>query len=203
MDFIYEPLVIFNANDGGKPVWRLATSYKFSDDLKSITYELRPGVKWSDGQPLTSADVKYTIDLMLKNPAVDTVGVGQTVASVEAPSPTEVTIKLKAVNSEFPESLADLAVVPEHIWKDVADPVAFKNEKPVGSGPMTEVRRFTPQVYEHCRRSRATTRCWRCCRKAPWTGSARSCRKSTRLSLRSTRSIMATGSRRRKPLPSR
>ncbi|MGO6902828.1 ABC transporter substrate-binding protein, partial [Rhizobium ruizarguesonis] len=151
MDFIYEPLVIFNAEDGGKPVFRLATSYKFSDDMKSITYELRPGVKWSDGQPLTSADMKYTIDLMLKNAALDTVGVGETVASVEAPSATEVKINLKAVNSDFPESLADLAVVPEHIWKDVSDPVAFKNEKPVGSGPMTELRRFTPQVYEQCR----------------------------------------------------
>ncbi|MEO5757069.1 MAG: ABC transporter substrate-binding protein [Mesorhizobium sp.] len=151
MDFIYEPLVIFNAQDGGKPVWRLATGYKFSDDLKSITYELRPGVKWSDGQPLTSADVKYTIDLMLKNAALDIVGVGQTVASVDAPSPTEVKINLKAINSDFPESIGDLPVVPEHIWKDVADPVAFKNDKPIGSGPMTELRRFTPQVYEQCR----------------------------------------------------
>ncbi|KZS51081.1 MULTISPECIES: ABC transporter substrate-binding protein [Rhizobium] len=151
MDFIYEPLVIFNAEDGGKPVFRLATDYKFSEDMKSVTYTLRSGVKWSDGQPLTSADVKYTIDLMLKNAALDTVGVGESVASVETPSPTEVRIDLKAVNSDFPESLADLAVVPEHIWKDVSDPVAFKNEKPVGSGPMTELRRFTPQVYEQCR----------------------------------------------------
>ncbi|MBZ9793560.1 ABC transporter substrate-binding protein [Rhizobium sp. 3T7] len=151
MDFIYEPLVIFNADDGGKPIFRLATSYRFSDDLKSITYVLRDGVKWSDGQPLTSADVKYTLELMLKNPATDTVGVGETVASVEAPSPSEVKINLKDVNTEFPESLADFPVVPEHIWKDVADPVAFKNENPVGSGPMTEIRRFTPQVYEQCR----------------------------------------------------
>ncbi|AUW47018.1 ABC transporter substrate-binding protein [Rhizobium leguminosarum] len=151
MDFIYEPLAIFNAEDGGKPVFRLATDYKFSEDMKSVTYTLRPGAKWSDGQPLTSADVKYTIDLMLKNAALDTVGVGETVASVEAPSATEVRINLKAVNSDFPETLADLAVVPEHIWKDVSDPVAFKNEKPVGSGPMTELRRFTPQVYEQCR----------------------------------------------------
>ncbi|MGR9187635.1 ABC transporter substrate-binding protein (plasmid) [Rhizobium leguminosarum] len=151
MDFIYEPLVIFNAEDGGKPVFRLATDYKFSGDMKSVTYTLRPGLKWSDGQPLTSADVKYTIDLMLKNPALDTVGVGETIASVEAPSATEVRIDLKAVNSDFPETLADLAVVPEHIWKDISDPVAFKNEKPVGSGPMTELRRFTPQVYEQCR----------------------------------------------------
>ncbi|KQV43953.1 MULTISPECIES: ABC transporter substrate-binding protein [unclassified Rhizobium] len=151
MDFIYEPLVIFNADDGGKPVFRLATDFKFSDDMKSITYTMRPDVKWSDGQPLTASDVKYTIDLMLKNPAVDIVGVGDTVTSVEAPSPTEVVIHLKDVNSQFPESISDLPVVPEHIWKDVADPVAFKNEKPVGSGPMTEIRRFTPQVYEQCR----------------------------------------------------
>jgi peptide/nickel transport system substrate-binding protein len=151
MDFVYEPLVIFNDYDGGKPIYRLATSYKFSDDLKSITYTLRDGVKWSDGQPLTSADMKYTLELMLKNPAVDTVGVGEAVASVETPSPTEVKINLKDVDTHFPESLADFAVVPEHIWKDVADPLAFKNEKPVGSGPMTEIRRFTPQVYEQCR----------------------------------------------------
>lgn len=151
MDFIYEPLVIFNPDDSGKPVFRLATDFKFSDDMTSITYTMRPDVKWSDGEPLTAADVKYTIDLMLKNPAVDTAGVGETVASVETPSPTEVVIHLKGVNSQFPESLSDLAVVPEHIWKDVADPVAFKNEKPVGSGPMTEIRRFTPQVYEQCR----------------------------------------------------
>lgn len=151
MDFVYEPLVIFNDYDGGKPIWRLATGFKYSDDLKSITYTLRDGVKWSDGQPLTSADMKYTLEMMLKNPAVDTAGVGESVASVEAPSPTEVKINLKGVDTHFPESLSDLAVVPEHIWKDVADPLSFKNETPVGSGPMTEVRRFTPQVYEQCR----------------------------------------------------
>src|SRR4051812_1981783 len=151
MDFVYEPLVIFNDYDSGKPIYRLATGYKFSDDLKSITYTLRDGVKWSDGQPLTSADMKYTLELMLKNPAVDIVGVGESVASVEAPSPTEVKITLKNVDTHFPESMADFPVVPEHIWKDVADPLAFKNETPVGSGPMTEIRRFTPQVYEQCR----------------------------------------------------
>lgn len=151
MDFIYEPLVIFNPDDGGKPVYRLATGFKFSDDLKSITYTLRPDVKWSDGKPFTSADVKFTMDLMLKNPAVDTAGLADMVASVEAPSPTEVVIALKDVNAEFPEALSDLAIVPEHIWKDISDPLSFKNETPVGTGPMTEIRRFTPQVYEQCR----------------------------------------------------
>ena len=43
--FIYEPLVIFNDMQGGKPVYRLATNYAFSDDLKSVTFDLREGVK--------------------------------------------------------------------------------------------------------------------------------------------------------------
>ena len=102
MDFVYEPLVIFNDYDSGKPIFRLATAYKFSDDLKSITYTLRDGVKWSDGQPLTSADMKYTLELMLKNPAVDIVGVGESVASVEAPSPTEVKINAEGRRHAFP-----------------------------------------------------------------------------------------------------
>lgn len=151
LDFIYEPLVIFNAYDNGKPIYRLATAYKFSDDLKSVTYTIRDGVKWSDGRPLTAKDVKFTFDLMMKNPSIDIVGVGAAVQSVELPAPNQVKVNLKDVDSQFPESLADFTVVPEHVWKGVGDPFAYKNENPVGSGPMTEIRRFTPQVYEQCR----------------------------------------------------
>jgi peptide/nickel transport system substrate-binding protein len=107
MDFVYEPLVISTtltaasrSND-----WRRPTS--FSDDLKSITYTLRDGVKWSDGQKLTSTEMKYTLELNLKNPAVDTVGIGESVASVEAPSRAEVKINLKRVDTHFPELASD------------------------------------------------------------------------------------------------
>ncbi|EJN04617.1 ABC-type dipeptide transport system, periplasmic component [Phyllobacterium sp. YR531] len=151
LDFIYEPLVIFNDRDNGKPIYRLATAFKFADDLKSITYTIRDGVKWSDGKPLTVEDVKFTIEMMLKNPAIDFVGVKDSITAVDVTSPNELKITLKEVDTHFPESIMDLPVVPQHIWKDVADPFAFKNENPVGSGPMTEIRRFTPQVYEQCR----------------------------------------------------
>ncbi|MEI9983652.1 MAG: ABC transporter substrate-binding protein [Aliidongia sp.] len=40
---------------------------------------------------------------------------------------------------------------PRHIWSKVDDPVTFTNENPVGTGPMTEVRRFTSQIYMQCR----------------------------------------------------
>ncbi len=150
-DFIYEPLVIFNQFDGGKPVYRLASSYKFSDDLLALTFTIRDGLKWSDAQPLTAEDVVYSFELVLKNSALDLVGLSEAVSGVEQVGNSEVKLTLKAVNSLLPEILGSFFVVPKHVWKDVSDPVTFHNETPVGSGPMTEILRFTPQVYEQGR----------------------------------------------------
>lgn len=151
IDLIYEPLVIFNPMEGGKAYYRLATGFSFSDDLKAITYTLRDGVKWSDGQPFTAEDVKYSIDLARGNPAVDAYGMADAVTSVEVVDPHKVTIHLKDVDSTFPETFSDVPIVPKHVWSAIPDPVATANENPVGTGPMTEIRRFTTQVYEQCR----------------------------------------------------
>src|SRR3954454_21972659 len=43
----------------------LATSWSWSEDGKELTFPLRQGVKWHDGKPFTSADVKCTWDLLL------------------------------------------------------------------------------------------------------------------------------------------
>ncbi len=37
----------------------LAKSYEFSDDLKTVTFHLREGLRWSDGHPFTTEDVQY------------------------------------------------------------------------------------------------------------------------------------------------
>src|SRR5262245_15956913 len=60
---IYETLLMFNRMDGTSVPW-LASSYSWSKDATSITFHLRQGVKWTDGQPFTSADVVYTLKLM-------------------------------------------------------------------------------------------------------------------------------------------
>ena len=150
-DFIYEPLVIFNQFDGGKPVFRLAKAYSFSKDLLSLTFTIRDGLKWSDGQPLTVQDAIYTFELVLNNPALDLVGLASAVSHVELVGSSDVKLTLKVINSLLPEMLGGFFVVPKHIWKDVKDPATFHNETPVGSGPMTEILRFTPQVYEQGR----------------------------------------------------
>ena len=51
-------------------------------------------------------------------------------------------------NSLIANTIVGMPIVPEHIWADIADPVTFANENPVASGPMTEITRFTPQVYD-------------------------------------------------------
>ena len=62
---IYESLLIFNPAKGDTTPW-LATEWKSAEDGKSITFTLRDGVKWSDGQPLVADDVAYTFELQKK-----------------------------------------------------------------------------------------------------------------------------------------
>ena len=151
LDFIYEPLVVFNRFDSNKPVYRLAESFKLADDLKSIEFKLRSGLKWSDGQPLTSQDVKFTYDLLKKFPALDFVSIWSQIGGVEVVDGQTVRFTLNNPSSLAAETLSQIPIVPQHVWKDIADPVTYANEKPVGSGPMTEVPRFTGQTYDQCR----------------------------------------------------
>ena len=150
-DFIYEPLAIFNRLAGAKWEYRLAESFELADDLKSISFTLRDGLKWSDGEPLTVDDVVFTYDYLTKFPALDFNSVSALMESVEKVDERTVRFNLKVPNSLVATTIVAMPIVPEHIWKDVADPVTFTNETPVGSGPLTEITRFTPQVYEQCR----------------------------------------------------
>lgn len=151
LDFMYEPLVVFNRLKGNEPNFRLAESYELADDLKSITFVLRDGLKWSDGEALTADDVVFTYDYIKKFPALDFISVSAQLASVEKVDDRTVKFNLNEPNSLIANTIVGMPIVPEHIWADIADPVTFANENPVASGPMTEITRFTPQVYEQCR----------------------------------------------------
>ncbi|WP_417844941.1 ABC transporter substrate-binding protein [Thalassospira sp.] len=150
-DFIYEPLVIFNRFDHDKANYRLAKSYKIADDLKSVEFTLRDGLKWSDGKALTAKDVVFTFNYVKKNPALDFVSIWNILDKVEAVDEHTVKFSLSSPSSLAVNRLIELPIVPEHVWADIAEPVTFANETPVGSGPMTEIPRFTPQTYDQCR----------------------------------------------------
>lgn len=151
LDFMYEPLVVFNAIKGGEANYRLATDYAYSEDQLSLTFTMRDGAKWSDGEPLTAKDVAFTFNMIKEFPALDLRAVWPKLESVEAADDKTVTFKFKQVDAGLIYQIVQTYVVPEHVWSGVADPVTFTNPNPVGSGPLTEIRRFTPQEYIQCR----------------------------------------------------
>ncbi|GER91558.1 peptide ABC transporter substrate-binding protein [Dictyobacter vulcani] len=148
--FLYETLLFINRYTGVKNPW-LASSFNQSSDLKTITFKIRDGVKWNDGQPLTSDDVLFTFNLMKTNTGMDTNGLWtRFIQDVAAPDATTFTVTLKQ-----PSSVAiwwiggGTYIVPKHAWQSVSDPVKFANDqKPVGSGPYL-LDKNTPQLVTY------------------------------------------------------
>ena len=62
----YDLLVNFSPKDLG-PTPGIAKSWTISPDKKTVTFKLFEGHKWSDGQPITSKDVKYSLETFAPN----------------------------------------------------------------------------------------------------------------------------------------
>src|SRR4051794_12084867 len=148
---MYEPLIISTVAGGGHQYPWLAKSWKWSNGNKTLTLNLQRGVKWSDGKPLTSKDVVYSLTAGQQDKTMVMIGLtspATNVASIRAKGPYAVAITLKTVDSQFiPAVLNGQFVVPQHIWSKVSDPATFTNSTPVGSGPFNKVSRFTSQDY--------------------------------------------------------
>ena len=150
-DFVYEPLVIFNEMHGNEPVMRLAEDFRMSDDLMSVTFDIRKGVKWSDGEKFTADDVIYSYQLLKDKPELDQRGINKWVTKVERLNEYQVKFSLSEANSNVPYEISLVPIVAEHVWSKVENPTTFTNENPVGTGPFTEIDTFTPQLYIQCR----------------------------------------------------
>ena len=134
--FIYEPLVYVNPLQSGKTTPMLATSWAWGAGNKSLTFTIRQGVKWSDGTPMTAADVAYTFNLIKKYPALDLTGVWSVLSSVTATSPSTVTMDFSTVAVPYFYYIADQTpIVPQHIWSTIANPATASISNPIGTGP--------------------------------------------------------------------
>ncbi|HEX7736288.1 MAG TPA: ABC transporter substrate-binding protein [Ktedonobacteraceae bacterium] len=137
---LFETLYYTNLYNGKTAPW-LASSYTYSSDLTQLTFNLRTDVKWSDGQPFTSADVKYTFDAMQANKSLDQNGIfASTLKSVAAPDDHTVVFTLLHPDSTALFHIGDqVFIVPQHVWsKQTGDLSKFTNDQnPVGTGPYT------------------------------------------------------------------
>jgi peptide/nickel transport system substrate-binding protein len=147
-DMIYPALTHLETDGKAGPY--VAKSWSTSADKLSWTFKLVDGLKWTDGKPLTAADVAWTFNLIMTNDVAGTAN-GSLVANfatVTAPNPTTVIIKTKKPQSNLPYVLPP--VVPQHIWEShVTGLKNYKNNSfpIVGYGPWILTQYATDQ-YE-------------------------------------------------------
>jgi peptide/nickel transport system substrate-binding protein len=150
---MFEPLMVEN-NMTGKTEFRLAESYSYSDDLKTLTVKIRDGLKWSDGSPLTAEDVAYSYTMTKDTPAFDLKGFwteSGNLESITVVDDTTVAFNLKEADSTFVWHISAYHIVPKAQWSKAQDLTTFTNPNPIGNGPFTEVKYQRAQQMELCR----------------------------------------------------
>lgn len=119
-------------------LWDLTENYKTDEAQKIWTLTLKPDLKWSDGEPLTSTDVVFTIST-IQDPETRSPGFATWQGILaERLSEREVKLTLKNSYAFFLDNIKNLRIAPEHIFNNIP-PQNFRlsdfNLKPVGSGP--------------------------------------------------------------------
>jgi peptide/nickel transport system substrate-binding protein len=117
-------------------VGELASDIKRSDDNLSFTFTLRDGVKFHDGRPFTSADAKYTLDLVFSSSFAKSAsfyeGTGAErksyIKSVEAPDARTLVVTTVKPWTGLLSNLVPVAIIPK-------DSYATQKDHPLGSGP--------------------------------------------------------------------
>jgi len=126
----------------------LAESVSVSDDALIYTYKIRDGVKFHDGQPLTSEDIVFTYDLYANTEGYPWMGDYTTYfESVEATENNEVVITLSEAIPNIDAQLVFMYILPKHIWEN-EDAVEFENVAVIGSGPFKMVE-YKPNEFVH------------------------------------------------------
>jgi peptide/nickel transport system substrate-binding protein len=135
---IYEELVFVNELKSGKATPWLASKFAWSNHAKKLTFTIRKGVKWSDGKPLTAADVLFTFQMLKKHKALDLQAVWTVLKSVSRKGSNQVVFTFKSAAAPYFYYVAgQTPIVPKHIWAGISDPVKYTDKSPVGSGPYT------------------------------------------------------------------
>jgi len=146
---VYDTLLDRDQHNELKPL--LATGVEANQDNTAFTVPLRTDVRWHDGKPFTAADVVFSVDYHRQHPEGDSV---PAIANVTAVTPRADTVDtvvftLAAADPDFPSRLlADLRILPEHVWSTIDAPETATVEQAVGTGPYRLTKYTKDQGYE-------------------------------------------------------
>jgi peptide/nickel transport system substrate-binding protein len=149
---LYDRLV-WIAPDGSITM-RLATAIEEVDNL-TLDVTLRDDHTFSDGEPVTAEDVKFSFDYMKEWNAPYFTQYLARLESVEVLDPARVRFTLAEPDATFiMNTLGQMYVLPKHVWEPLLEetglesPQQFSNDEPVGSGPFTvRYRREGSELY--------------------------------------------------------
>ena len=113
----------------------LAEKWSYDKGAKTWTFRLRKNLTFHDGEPLTSADVKFTLESILdeKNGS-EIVSNYADIKKISCPDARTVKIQLKEENVGFPEYMT-IGILPKHLLEGKDLTTDEFNQKPVGAGP--------------------------------------------------------------------
>lgn len=134
-DLVYSGLM--RSLPDGSTVLDLAESYEIDDDGKTYTFILKNDLAFHDGNPITTADIEFTImkiqDGVIKSPKRP----NWESVTIEIISEREIRFHLRQAYAAFLENTT-VGILPKHLWKDVTPdefPLSLFNFEPIGSGP--------------------------------------------------------------------
>ncbi len=120
-----------------KMVPQLATSWEQSADGKTVTFKLRPNVKWHDGKPFTSADVQYSFMEILKKVHSRGKATFLYLTAVDTPDPLTAILRFSEPSPYAMRALAGMEspMMPKHIYEGSDPQKNPANVNPIGTGP--------------------------------------------------------------------
>ncbi len=132
---IFDGLVFYDANLVPQP--SLAERWEVAPDGLSITFHLRRGVKWHDGQPFSAADVKWSVENIWKTINPRDKPLFENVTSVATPDEATVILTLSAPSLPILSVLNGVGapILPKHLYAGTDILNNPLNNKPIGTGP--------------------------------------------------------------------
>ncbi|MBX3012059.1 MAG: twin-arginine translocation signal domain-containing protein [Caldilineaceae bacterium] len=145
---LWEPLYFYSAFADEYIPW-LAESYEYNDDYTELTIKIRSGVEWSDGAPFTANDVAFTLNMLMENgndpnaaKIRNSTEVGKWVQEATAVDDSTAKVVFFEPRPRFMFSHLSskfdtgLYIIPEHIYKEVADVAAYQGYDPATGLPV-------------------------------------------------------------------
>lgn len=146
MMLVYDSLTWRDAAGIAQP-W-LASSVRRDAGGRRVTVTLRRGVRWQDGRPLTSADVVFTYRFMAERTHPRFTPQLRDIESVTATDARTVVFGLRRASLGFEDQpLADVPILPRHLWEGLPAGQSAPRGLPVGTGPFRLVRHVAGRRY--------------------------------------------------------